>query len=104
MQDFLREEVLRLTSDLRLNLERLCNEPGDGGALARARRAGRALAETGAQARLRALSRCGKVYEDILAADARQMAPETARKAFNGMWGAVGLVEQMLDWSLEGAD
>jgi two-component system chemotaxis sensor kinase CheA len=104
MQEFLRDEVLRLTSDLRLNLERLHCEPRDPGALARARRAGKALAETGAQARLRSLMRCGKVYEDALAANLASVDPDAARRAFAGLHGTVGLVEQLLDWSIEGAD
>lgn len=104
MQDFLREEVLRLTSDLRLSLERLHHEPKDAGALARARRAGKALAETGAQARLRSLMRCGKAYEDVLAANVALLETDVARQAFAGLQGAVGLVEQVLDWCIEGVD
>jgi len=104
MQDFLREEVLRLTSDLRISLERLQREPKDAGALARARRAGRAIAETGAQARVRSLMRCGKAYEDVLSANAANVESDTARRAFDGMHRALGLVEQLLDWSIEATD
>jgi len=104
MQDFLREEVLRLTSDLRLSLERLHSEPRDSGALARARRAGRALAETGAQAKLRSVMRCGKAYEDVLAANLGAVETEVARRTFAGLHGAVGFVEQLLEWSLEAED
>lgn len=104
MQDFLREEVLRLTSDLRLSLERLHHEPKDTGALARARRAGRAIAETGSQARLRSLMRCGKAYEDVLAANCGALDGDVARRTFDGLHGALGLVEQLLDWSIEAAD
>lgn len=104
MHDFLREEVLRLTSDLRVSLERLHQEPKDTGALARARRAGRAIAETGAQARLRSLMRCGKAYEDVLSANTAALEGDTARRTFEGLHGALGLVEQLLDWSIEAAD
>ncbi|HZW75304.1 MAG TPA: hypothetical protein VFF43_17290, partial [Caldimonas sp.] len=98
--DALRDEVLALTSALRVGLDRLAGQRADAAALDALRGAGRAIVAAGVRAQLAPVVRCAEGFCDLAA------APGTAAGSapVDRLLTAVGLIEQVLDGCLAGID
>ena len=104
IKDIFREDVLRLTRNMRVRLEQLRSTPHDAAALDEVRALGHSLTGTAALVGLTYLSRAGAVIERVgeVAGTYTNSDPSEALSIFAQMDAALTFIEQLLEDCLSG--